>query len=208
MVEDIDALRSSAGFDRLVILGHSWGGILGMAYAAAHPDHVESLVLVASGGIDGSFAPIFLDNIIARATSHDRQKIHQVEAEMGSASDLQAVYLDLFRLIVPLYFFDRDRGEQFMGTAKKGSFHPKLAQLLQTDLLRSYHVRNQLSHFKNPALIIQGHQDPMPESVALESKAALPNALLIFLDECGHFPWLEQPDAFYKSVETFLKVGR
>jgi len=205
MVDDIEALRNSAKFDRLVILGHSWGGMLGMAYVAAHPDHVESLVLVASGGMDAGFAPIFMDNIIARANTNDRQKIRQTEAAMGSSSDLQAVYQDLFRVMVPLYFFDRERAEQFMAAGRKESFHPQLAQLLQADLLHNYHVQNQLRHFNRPVLIIQGHQDPMPEGVALESKATLPNARLVFLNECGHFPWLEQPDAFYKNLETFLK---
>jgi hypothetical protein len=57
--------------------------------------------------MDGGFAPIFMDNIIARATTNDRQKIRQTEAAMGSSSDLQAVYQDLFRVMVPLYFFDR-----------------------------------------------------------------------------------------------------
>jgi proline iminopeptidase len=206
MVEDVEALRDSVKVDRLVVLGHSWGGILGMAYAAAHPDHVESLVLVASGGMDSSFAPVFLDNIVVRATTNERQKMRQIEEALGSASDLQGAYLNFFRLIVPLYFFDRDRGEQFMAAARKESFHPQLAQLIQADLLRNYDVHRQLSHFSRPVLIIHGHQDPMPEGVAFETKATLPNAQLIFLNESGHFPWLEQPDAFYKSLQTFLKT--
>jgi proline iminopeptidase len=89
---------------------------------------------------------------------------------------------------------------------RKESFHPQLAQLVQVDLLRNYDVHHQLSHFSHPVLIIHGHQDPMPEGVALESKATLPNAQLVFLNESGHFPWLEQPEAFYKSLQTFLKT--
>ncbi len=45
-VEDIEAVRVSLNVDRLIVLGHSWGGMLAMAYAAAHPDRVRSLILV------------------------------------------------------------------------------------------------------------------------------------------------------------------
>lgn len=208
MVEDIEALRDSMKLNKLVILGHSWGGMLGMAYAAAHADRVDSLVLVASGGMDSSFGPIFMDNILMRATTIERQRIRQIQDAMGSASDLQTAYLDLSRLLVPLYFFDRDRGEQFMAAAKKESYHPQLAHLVQIDLQRNYNVHDQLRHFNPPVLIIQGHQDPMPEGVAFDSKATLPNVQLLFLNESGHFPWLEQPEAFYKSLRAFLRTER
>ncbi|MBI5106159.1 MAG: alpha/beta fold hydrolase [Solirubrobacterales bacterium] len=43
--EDLEALRAAAGYDRLVIYGVSYGTKVAMAYAAAHPDRVEALVL-------------------------------------------------------------------------------------------------------------------------------------------------------------------
>ena len=65
-VEDVEAVRASLNIDRLIILGHSWGGMLAMAYAVAHPDRVESLILVDSGGMDLSFAAKFRDNLTSR----------------------------------------------------------------------------------------------------------------------------------------------
>jgi pimeloyl-ACP methyl ester carboxylesterase len=44
-VEDIEALRVAGGYDKLVLVGVSYGTKVALAYAAAHPDHVESLVL-------------------------------------------------------------------------------------------------------------------------------------------------------------------
>jgi pimeloyl-ACP methyl ester carboxylesterase len=37
--------------------------------------------------------------------------------------------------------------------------------------------------------------------------AVLKNSQLMFLDRCGHFPWLEQPEEFYNKIHAFLKVG-
>jgi pimeloyl-ACP methyl ester carboxylesterase len=47
IVEDIEALRSHLGQERLDVLGHSAGATLAMLYAAAHPDHLSRLALVA-----------------------------------------------------------------------------------------------------------------------------------------------------------------
>src|SRR3954469_11631118 len=44
-VEDIEALRVAGGYDKLVLFGVSYGTKVAEDYAAAHPDHVEALVL-------------------------------------------------------------------------------------------------------------------------------------------------------------------
>ena len=43
--EDLDAVRQSLGFDKIALYGVSYGTKLAMAYALAHPDHVERLLL-------------------------------------------------------------------------------------------------------------------------------------------------------------------
>ncbi len=50
-VEDLDVVvahvRRALGRDRVFIVGHSWGGTLGLLYAHAHPEHVAGIVAVA-----------------------------------------------------------------------------------------------------------------------------------------------------------------
>jgi pimeloyl-ACP methyl ester carboxylesterase len=43
--EDLEAVRQALGFDRVALWGVSYGTKLAMAYALAHPDHVERLLL-------------------------------------------------------------------------------------------------------------------------------------------------------------------
>lgn len=45
LIADIEALRQLHGVDRWVVLGLSWGTTLGLAYAQAHPQRIEALVL-------------------------------------------------------------------------------------------------------------------------------------------------------------------
>ena len=56
MVRD---LLDERGIDRAILMGHSWGGTIMTAFAAAHPERVEGLVLVDSGQMDYQDAPGF-----------------------------------------------------------------------------------------------------------------------------------------------------
>jgi pimeloyl-ACP methyl ester carboxylesterase len=42
---DVEAIRVALGAERLVLFGHSWGGVVARAYAKAHPDRVAGLLL-------------------------------------------------------------------------------------------------------------------------------------------------------------------
>src|SRR5258705_6291612 len=47
-VADLDELREHLGLERMLLLGHSHGGVVATAYAAAHPERVERLVLAST----------------------------------------------------------------------------------------------------------------------------------------------------------------
>jgi pimeloyl-ACP methyl ester carboxylesterase len=47
-VSDLDELRAHLALERMPLLGHSHGGVVAAAYAAAYPDRVERLVLVST----------------------------------------------------------------------------------------------------------------------------------------------------------------
>ncbi|MGZ9223505.1 MAG: alpha/beta fold hydrolase, partial [Anaerolineales bacterium] len=44
---DIERIRQILGDDRLILIGHSWGGFLASLYAAEFPEHVEALILIS-----------------------------------------------------------------------------------------------------------------------------------------------------------------
>ena len=48
LVEDLEALRARLGHERLNVVGHSLGGVIGPAYARAHPERMLSLGLLST----------------------------------------------------------------------------------------------------------------------------------------------------------------
>src|SRR5437764_8490960 len=50
-MEDIEALRKQLHIEKFIVVGNSWGMILGLAYAGTHSDAVRAVVPIASGPI-------------------------------------------------------------------------------------------------------------------------------------------------------------
>jgi proline iminopeptidase len=203
-VQDLEALREHLEQPRLVLVGHSWGGMLAMAYAAAHPNRVDRLILIGSGGPTLEFTTWFEDNIRARMHPEDveAQAYWTEAAKHGVAAD--KVALETARALTPAYFFDRRKGLAFAAEMKDGSLHEASSAILVADLAKSYDVRAGLRRVNRPTLIVHGHQDPMGDKTAEDIHAAITPSTVIYLHKCGHFPWVEQPEAFRVAIEAFM----
>jgi proline iminopeptidase len=204
VVEDLEALRVHLKQDRLLLVGHSWGGMLAMAYAAAHPDRVDRLILIDSGGPTLEFTQWFGDNIEARLRPEDLEARNywRAAAKNGVAPD--KVALENIRAIVPGYFFDRKKAMAFATELKDGVLHNDVNELLFADLVKHYDLRPGLRKLDRPVLIVEGHQDPMGDKTAEDIHALIAGSTLIYINKSGHFPWIEQPDDFRRAITEFL----
>jgi proline iminopeptidase len=203
-VQDLDSLRQHLKQDRLFLVGHSWGGMLAMAYAAAHPDHVDRMILIDSGGPTLEFTSWFDDNIHARLRPEDEeaQRYWRDAAKRGVAPEKVAI--ESVKTILPGYFYDRAKALAFASQLIEGSYHPDVNAPLFSDLSKSYDLRGGLRSVDRPVLIVAGHQDPIGDKTAEDIHALLKSSTLVYLDKCGHFPWLEQPDALRNAIVSFL----
>jgi len=206
-VQDLEALREHLKQERLFLVGHSWGGMLAMAYAAAHPDRVDRLILISSGGPTLEFAGWFNDNIHARLRPEDEaaQQYWKDAEKRGVSPDKVAI--ESVRAIVPGYFYDRAKALAFAAQLTESSYHPDTNAALFADLAKAYDVRQGLRAVARPVLIIAGHQDPVGDKTAEDIRSLIKSSTLVYLDKCGHFPWIEQPDAMRSAIAAFLSTS-
>jgi len=191
-IADLDDLRTQVGLERLALIGHSWGTMLAMAYAAAHPERVASLALLDPGGPDLRFGQDFERRIRARLTPAQRAAAQA--AGTAGRPDLYA--------ILPGYFFDNALGAAYAARPGAIVVHDDVQNLLWPDLTKHYDVKAALRGTTIPTLVVYGDVDP-----SLAAKPALdalfPHATVVTIPRAGHFPWLENPDPFYAALTAF-----
>jgi proline iminopeptidase len=204
VVADLEGLRIHLMQDRLFLVGHSWGGMLAMAYAAVHPDRIDRMILIGPGGPTLEFTEWFNDNIHLRLRPEDVEAERYWSEAPRRGVDPDKAALEQVRAITPGYFFDRAKGLAFASQLPDGTLTLQVNTLLFGDMARGYDSRPGLRQLNRPVLIVQGHQDPVGDKTAEDIHAAIKSSVLTYVNQCGHFPWLEQPDAFRRILAEFF----
>lgn len=200
-VADLEALRVKLGAEKITIAGHSWGGMLGMSYAAAHPDRVAALVLIASGGPSPDFMMPFVMRLNARNTPEDLEKINYWTAPEHRKENPRRAVLEVTKARTPAYFHDRSKAPLLMDPMTESSFEPRVLEAMLKDL-QGWNVSAAMKTFAAPVLIVEGDDDPVGTFQSLRELFPKPRAAMIA--GAGHFLWLEEPEQLWAAVDSFL----
>ena len=199
--QDLDDLRKFLGEDRLTLCGISWGGNLSLAYASHYPNNTAKIVPVNSRGPDRSFSPIIKETLIMRMYPDERDSL--VYWLDQPDNDLSNAKRRFFRMLP--YFFDHQKGyevlPQMLASRK---FYQEMSSLMFKDLETSYKLGGYLRNYKNKCIIIRGRQDIIPAEEICQLKELMPQAQVIVIERCGHFPHLEQPQEFFRVLKEAL----
>lgn len=204
MVGDLEALRKHLQYEKISLLGHSFGGMYAMAYASQYPEHIKSLILSASGGVDLSWKEYAFHNMLSRLDQAARQKYEfwtspeQVQADPIKAS------LEALRVLVPTYIYH----QKFVPVLEKALvnldyYTPAIGELVWKSM-ENYNLKGALKILSAPTLIIDGRQDTIGEAVPIAIHGEIPNSRLEFIDECSHYPWLDGPEKYFSLIDGFL----
>lgn len=207
ILADLEALREALGLAKWTVWGCSWGGMLALDYASKFPSSIKGLVLVDSGGPSWACAQAFSDNMKARMSADDLSAQRYWSQPDVVSKDPMRAAIEGMRAILPSQFYDRSKAHQAIAILKAGKEHynPEAAEHLSPEYGQGAPARIEaLKKVDIPTLIIHGRQDPLPESVALDNQKLLKGSRLVWLDQCGHWPWIEQPAALEKALFEFL----
>ena len=201
LVGDVDALRTELKAEKLVLVGHSFGGILSMMYAREHPERVAKLALVDSGGPTLRSVLKFNANLEARYTDEDRAKIREWSSPERVKENRRLAVLELTRAKTPAYFADRAKAKAMIDSLDESSFSDAMFLAVVPQMF-TLDLRAGLEKVQAPVLILHGKKDPL--ETAEELRETFPAARVTLLDDAGHFPWLEQPELFFAVLNEFL----
>jgi proline iminopeptidase len=202
-MEDIEALRKHLHTEKFIVVGNSWGMILGLAYAGTHADAVRAVVTLGSGPITYEYLGVFGDNQSTRLSPCEIEVRDFWRDPSREAADSDRAAFERLRAATAAYFYDRKKALQMAMelNPKDYNFHVPPAFL---NAEGKYDFRPKLKTITAPVLLLQGRQDLAGEANVCEAHALIRNSKLAFIDKCGHMPWLEQPEQTWKIVDDFL----
>jgi len=214
-IDDIESLRKALHFEKLNILGHSYGGVVAQGYALKYPEHVNHLIL----------ANTFHSYLMWQA--NDDNSNHEIKTnypevwdslmiirEAGAVSsdpEHQRIYSK-----VPYGFLYAYNPDNFLSRGKRpypNPFNSKLYyQMVGRDGdfivgsdIGNFDYRKELKNLKMPVLIYGGRYDRVAVPVMMEKfKEYCPQAKFVMFEKSGHNPQIEQPSELFPLIENFL----
>ncbi len=204
-VADAVAVLDAAGIDQAYIVGHSWGGHLGMHLAAVHPKRLLGLVSVDPLGAVADGGEGDLERILAERTPADMAaRAFELDQRALAGEGTAEEALEAFGLVWPGYFFSpRDAPAMppvslsipgYTGTFASIHRHFTLGTLERT-----------LPEIRVPTMFLLGADSPIPPEHGVASAALIPGAQYEILAECGHFVWLEHPGSVRRALDRLAR---
>lgn len=202
---DVALVATELGVDPFTVVGYSWGALLALLYAieavtdSALPA-LGRLALVDPAPATRRYREAFEQEFARRQASPEVAALREELALSGLREQDPAAHRQrAFELSVAGYFADPRRARDLTPFRVTG----RVQQSIWTSL-GDFDLLPALRTLQVPALVIHGRQDPIP----LESSRKVASALgapLVVLEDCGHVPYVEQPDQLFPPLLAFLR---
>ena len=187
--------QAVAGGAPVVVIGHSYGGFIAQELAIRHPDAVSDLVLVCTtpgqlGAAEepappGPPVPAEFEQMLAAPPTTD-DEMGPAMAALATAYVHQTDPPVLRRLMT---------GTVFSASAMQRGF----------EVLGGWSSVDRLGSVTARTLVVAGRHDGLtswPQAHRIAGR--VPGAEVVVLEDSSHFPWLDEPDAFFAAVRAWL----
>jgi pimeloyl-ACP methyl ester carboxylesterase len=202
-VQDLnDVIRHRCGDHHPVLVGHSWGAMLALAYAADHPTTPAALVLVGCGTFSLAARAAFEARLDARLTPADRASIAHVKLTEADVNRRRAA---MGRLMTRVYGYDIEDVADDAAVVDALAHEETWADMIR--LQREGVCPAAFAAIRVPVLMLHGDADPHPGRLISEDlRPHIPQLEYQELPRCGHSPWLERQarQAFFEVLNAWL----
>jgi proline iminopeptidase len=199
-VADAVAVLDAFELPRVWAIGHSWGGQLALHLLVAHPERLLGVLCIDALGADVSVFAAYDESLHRKLSPKQSARIREIEERRRAGDVSEADLLERLALSWPHYFA---RTERTLPPPERVGVR---ASIETNRSLAEHFVRRTLARglpaARLPVLFVHGEDDPMPLG---DTATLIPGARVETIPDCGHFPWVEQPEAFRAAVERLLE---
>jgi proline iminopeptidase len=202
LADDVRGFADALGLDRFALLGHSFGGFVALEFATTHPERLTHLVLLDTS--PGGFEPTPEELAERPDPSTVTREAREAFGRMFStvpASDEE--FAALLPAIAPAYLHNVEASALVDGYAD--AILDAKTMIRGFEVLPSWSVADELDRIGCPTLVTCGRYDLLTTPECAKRLATrIAQAELAWFENSGHFPWIEEPDAFFGAVRDFL----
>ncbi len=215
-IEDLEGLRIAMGFDKINVLGHSYGGVVAQGYAIKYPDNVSHLILA------NTFHSYLMWQANDDNCNHEiKTNYPEVWKELMEVREQGAISSDKIHQEiygrVPYGFLYAYNAGRFAKRTRKpypNSFNSKLyyqmvgkdGDFIVGNDIGNFDFRKELKNLDMPILIIGGRFDRVAVPTQMvKYKEYCPQAEFVMFEKSGHNPQVEEPAKEFALIREFLK---
>ncbi len=192
-VEDLAAIVPCGS----AIVGHSWGAMLGLSFAACFPDQVASLALVGCGTYDEECRAQFRSRLDALMEEEKRSRLETLKLRTAMEGDpdvRDATLRQRGDLTMSIEAYELMDGVDDPSDALQYDAGANLETW--NDVLRLQRERVEPQRFSCitcPVLMLHGQVDPHPGAATRDLlRRFIPHLQYVEFEKCGHEPWKER----------------
>jgi proline iminopeptidase len=206
-VEELEVVRAALGFEKMHLLGQSWGSFLALEYALRYPQHLQTMTLYSGAastlqcfeGMNSLRHQLPAETVTAMAR-------YEATEDYENPEYLAAVQILLDRHLcrVQPWPDELTRSMENMGTAVYNTmWGPN--EFTLTGNLASWDRRDRLGEIDIPTLIVCGRYDEVIPACSETMHAGIRNSRLQIFENSSHLSHMEEPEKFFPLLTGFLK---
>ena len=203
-IDDLQALIASVTQgDKVALVGHSWGAMLALAYAAQYLKQASCVVAVSSGTFTADSRQRMNEILSKRMSPEIRAERQSLNERISDPDELMRAKS---RFILPLYDYDvlatQEDDEEYDGRGNRETWDDML------NLQRQGVYPTAFKSISSPVLMLHGNYDPHPGEMIRDSLLPyLPQLEYVEWERCGHYPWLEKAvrEDFFTLLRGWLR---
>lgn len=204
--EDLHLLISEQSpSESTIIVGHSWGAMLALAFAAQHPECVSSLVLIGCGTFDLASRQRMAEIRESRMTEEMRERRARFLKRFPDPNARLRAMGSLYQRIDSVDLLThRDETAEFDARGNEETW----SDMLRLQAEGFYPAA--FASISAPILMLHGADDPHPGPMIRDSLLLhLPQLQYHEFADCGHYPWLERAahDKFFDEMRNWVVPG-
>jgi len=206
-IADIERIRQILGDEKLILVGHSWGGFLAALYAAEFPEHIDALILISPA------TTLVMPQEEADLFDTVRQRLP--ETQQAEFDAFMKNYMDFGKLFThseaDLIALNTRFGEYYTAVVDVAEFPQQgepggwMSWAMYVSMGQRHDYRAALKTVTVPVLVIHGADDLQSEAASYQYVEAFPHAEFAVIEKAGHFSFEQQPDEFAAIVAKFLQ---